>query len=113
CGVLAVREWGAWTLVAPARPLGQPRGTRPGCGPELDPGEPIEAVALDGVRLAGAWYPAGGPAGGARERTVLLLHGWGEDPAALRGRIEALTRHGWNVAALDPRGYGRSGGEHA
>ena len=72
----------------------------------------IEARASDGVRLAGRWYPAPGERPSAR--TVLLLHGFAEDPTAWEGaRASILNRHGWNVAALDSRGYGRSGGLYA
>ena len=100
CGALLVVEWGAWALVLPRRRLN---------GDETDegPGEPIEAVAADSVRLAGLWHPAAGAAQG----TLLLLHGFAE-PTSLRGRIEAMNRRGWNVASLDSRGHGRSGGVH-
>jgi alpha-beta hydrolase superfamily lysophospholipase len=99
CLSLLVVEWGAWALVAPGRRLGVP---------EPDPvlGEPIEARGFDGVRLAGLWHPAEPPTG----RTVLLVHGFAEDPSTLHNRVEALVRHGWNVATLDQRGHGRSGG---
>ncbi|MDR3632732.1 MAG: DNA internalization-related competence protein ComEC/Rec2 [Isosphaeraceae bacterium] len=100
CGALLVVEWGAWTLVLPRRKLGSH-------DEDEGPGEPIEALAADGVRLAGLWHPAATAAQG----TVLLLHGFAE-PTSLRGRIEALNRRGWNVASLDSRGHGRSGGVH-
>ncbi|MBV8676429.1 MAG: alpha/beta fold hydrolase [Planctomycetaceae bacterium] len=101
CLVLAVVEWGAWAMVLPGRRMGSAE-------PERGPGEPIEARARDGVRLAGTWHPASAPAG----RTVLLLHGFA-DPTPLRGRIEALNRRGWDVAALDARAHGRSEGDRA
>jgi alpha-beta hydrolase superfamily lysophospholipase len=40
-----------------------------------------------------------------------LLHGFAEASSALEARrAAALNRHGWNVAVLDSRGYGQSGG---
>jgi competence protein ComEC len=113
-GVLAVREWGAWTLVAPQRSilraLADPGSSNPDDG--LTPGELIGVVARDGVRLAGIWYPVAGPPVFEGTRAVVFVHGWGESPTALQGRTEAMRRHGWSVAVLDPRGYGQSGGEH-
>jgi alpha-beta hydrolase superfamily lysophospholipase len=45
---------------------------------------------------------------------VLLLHGFAEDSAAVEARrAAALNKHGWNVAALDSRGYGQSEGPYA
>ena len=111
CLVLAVVDWAAWVLVLPSR--------RPGAveaqvtfaidptAPERRLGEPIAAVAADGVPLAGIWHPAGAGAG----RVVLLIHGFAEDPSSLLVRMEALNRHGWDVAALDTRAHGRSGGD--
>jgi uncharacterized protein len=101
---LAIVEWAAWVLVLPSR--------RPGTiGEQMRPaegqGEAIEAVAADGVKLAGVWYRAEG----SKEQAVLVIHGFAEDPAAMRERVEALNRHGWDVAALDARAHGRSGGE--
>jgi beta-lactamase superfamily II metal-dependent hydrolase/alpha-beta hydrolase superfamily lysophospholipase len=114
-GVVTVVEFGAWTLVVPPRV--NSRRSRYGEGhlasadhavaPRL-----IEAEASDGVRLAGRWYPVQGHAPTAR--TVFLLHGFAEDPSAWEAaRASILNRHGWNVAALDSRGYGRSGGLYA
>jgi competence protein ComEC len=113
--VVTIVEFGAWTLVVP--PRGDRRRPRIA---ERDPtatdpaliAEPIDARASDGVRLAGRWYPARGDRPTAR--TVLLLHGFAEDPSMWEGaRASILTRRGWNVAALDLRGYGRSGGLYA
>jgi pimeloyl-ACP methyl ester carboxylesterase len=113
--VVTIVEFGAWTLVVP------PRGDRQRQRDEAialgapDPTavlEPIEALASDGVRLAGRWYPARGE--GMTTRTVVLLHGFAEDPSAWVGaRASILTQHGWNLAALDLRGYGQSGGLYA
>lgn len=113
CVGLAVVDWAAWVIVLPSR--------RPGTlgahvsfaldpdAPERRLGEPIEAVAADGVRLAGIWHAAA--QGVSRGRTVLLIHGFAEDPSTLGARMEALNRHGWDVAALDARAHGRSGGD--
>jgi alpha-beta hydrolase superfamily lysophospholipase len=128
CAALAVIEWAAWVMILPGR---RPGSLAAELDFEADPsspsrrlGDPIEAVAADGVRLAGIWHAADPPeaeaaAGGdppgklpARPRgTVLVLHGFAEDPSALADRMAALNRHGWNVAALDTRAHGRSGGE--
>ena len=106
CFVMLVSEWGAWALIMPGRRLS---AAGPGEDFESGPagGEPIEAMARDGTRLAGVWYPAGSSPTG---RTVLLVHGFAEIRDAMKGRAEFLTARGWNVARLDMRGYGRSGG---
>lgn len=112
CALMAVVEIGAWSLVAPSR------NRRPDIADDADISEsdsliqPIEIRAEDGARLAGRFMPARGstPTG----RTVLLLHGFAETSRALeRQRMAALSRHGWNVAALDSRGYGQSEGTYA
>jgi competence protein ComEC len=105
CLMLAVVEFAAWFLVVPPRRRDS----------DADPAsktEPIFAIAADGSRLAGRWYPASHdrPTG----RTVLLLHGFAEHASALEpARVATLNRHGWNVAALDSRGYGQSDGPYA
>ncbi len=63
------------------------------------------------MKLAGTWYPAAGENTG---RTAILLHGFAEASGALQAqRLAALQRAAWNVAALDSRAYGRSGGTFA
>lgn len=99
CLVLAVMEWGAWTLVMPGRRLVHAEI-------EPEPWGPIEAIAADGVRLHGAILGAEASRG-----TVVFLHGFGEDRAAMRGRAESLAHRGWSVAVLDTRGRGRSEGD--
>ena len=108
CGALVVVEWAAWTMVTPGRRLGAAEV-------EAGLGETIETRAEDGTRLAGVWVPARAEDGEDPDRkgTVLLLHGFAEPPSAMNGRVEALTRCGWDVAALDLRGYGRSEGDHS
>jgi pimeloyl-ACP methyl ester carboxylesterase len=72
----------------------------------------VSIVAADGVRLAGRWFPATeNPRPG---RVALLLHGFAESADALRAeRTGLLRRAGWDVAAIDSRGYGQSGGAFA
>ena len=106
CAGLAVVEWGAWALVAPGRRL---RADDEGGDPA--PGEPIAAVAADGTRLAGTWHAASGST--STGGPVILVHGFADAPSALRGRVEFLTRLGRDVARIDLRGYGRSGGAWA
>ena len=127
-GMSTVIDWAAWYLVLPGRKpgaLGAALAFRADpLAPEKRLGEPIEAVAADGVVLAGLWHPADAWRGAGEyappgasglgdgpRGTVLVLHGFAEDPAALRERMVALNRHGWNVAALDNRASGRSGGD--
>ncbi len=106
CGALVVVEWAAWMMVTPGRRLGTAEV-------EAGFGETIETRAEDLTRLAGVWVPAQPEDGEDRKGTVLLLHGFAEPPSAMNGRVEALTRRGWDVAALDLRGYGRSEGDHS
>ena len=88
----------------------------PGSDPVTgEPGALVEQIvvrASDGALLAGRWFPAPGPI--ASGRTVLLLHGFAESSTRLETRCAAiLNRHGWSVASLDSRGYGRSQGPYA
>ena len=74
--------------------------------------QPISVRADDGARLAGLWYPAAAvePTGA----TAILVHGFAEPSSGLRAqRQEALNQAGWNVAALDLRGYGASEGPYS
>jgi pimeloyl-ACP methyl ester carboxylesterase len=110
--LLAIVEFGAWALVVPARP-GKANETTQGGSPPLPQGRPIFTRARDGVRLAGRWHDGAEVSPGAR-RTVLLIHGFAERSEALQARrVEVLTHHGWNVAAIDLRAYGQSGGDRA
>ena len=77
----------------------------------MDRPRPISALTADGVKLAGTWHPV---ARGDTGRTTLLLHGFAEASGAVQAqRVAALHQAGWNVAALDLRGYGRSSGTFA
>jgi competence protein ComEC len=114
CLVLAVVEIGAWVLIVPPR-LQHNQTTSSGGADTATRGlecEPISVTVSDGVRLAGRWYRA--TASAPTGRTVLLLHGFAEDSSSWdRARAAALVRRDWNVAALDLRGYGQSGGPFA
>jgi competence protein ComEC len=103
CLAITVVEWGAWSLVMPGRRLS--KKTSPG---EAS-GQAVHATASDGTRLAGTWFASDRAEG----RTILLLHGLAEDHTALLGRVPALLRRGWNVAALDSRASGESNGRRA
>jgi alpha-beta hydrolase superfamily lysophospholipase len=115
CALLAIIEYGAWALVVPPRPrLATEDLFERACETASDPMDrprPISAFTDDGVKLAGTWHPA---AGGDTARTTLLLHGFAEASGAVQAqRVAALHQAGWNVAALDLRGYGRSSGAFA
>ncbi len=114
CIVLAIVEFAAWVLIAPPRSIasGAFLVSDAAEGQEECPGEPVQVRAADGARLAGRWLAAPGPL--VTGRTALLLHGFAEASSALEARrAAALNRHGWNVAVLDSRGYGRSDGPYA
>ncbi|OJW23452.1 MAG: hypothetical protein BGO49_02275 [Planctomycetales bacterium 71-10] len=98
---LVVVEFGAWALVTPRRSSDPaPFGSD----------EAIRAVAADGVALAGRWIPADRPTG----RTVILVHGFIDGPGMMiLDRAPAVLARGWNVAAIDLRGYGASEGMHS
>lgn len=98
---LVVVEFGAWALVTPRR------SSDPA---PIESGEAIRAVATDGVALAGRWIPADRPTG----RTVILVHGFIDGPGMMiLDRAPAVLARGWNVAAIDLRGYGASEGMHS
>jgi alpha-beta hydrolase superfamily lysophospholipase len=112
CVGLAVVEWTAWVLVLPGRrpgALGEELAARRDPNAHEASGTPVEAVAADGVRLAGSWHAAHPP--GPSRGMVLVLHGFAEDPSAMHERVAALHAHGWDVAAVDTRAHGRSGGD--
>jgi competence protein ComEC len=112
CVALAVIEFAAWALVAPPR-ISRDVGEDDRIARDVERQvELIEVRAPDGARLAGRFLAAQGPI--ATGRTILLLHGFAETSSALEWRrIAALSGYGWNAAALDSRGYGRSDGPYA
>ena len=100
--LMAVVEWGAWILIMPGRPLALPAD-------DPYPGEPIHATTADGLTLAGTWH--GHPE--SNGRTLILLHGLAEQRQTMRARADGIYALGWNVAVLDSRAYGDSGGSSA
>lgn len=68
--------------------------------------EPVEPRAADGTELF-AWFL---PARGEARATVLYLHGNAENISAHFANVAWLPARGFNVLALDYRGYGGSAG---
>jgi uncharacterized protein len=68
--------------------------------------EPVEIRAADGTELF-AWFM---PARGRARATVLYLHGNGENISTQFANVAWLPARGFNVLALDYRGYGGSQG---
>jgi uncharacterized protein len=85
---------------------------RPSSAIYLTPGqfgleyEPVELRAADGTELFAWFLPARGPA----RATVLYLHGNAENISTQFANVAWLPGHGFNVLALDYRGYGGSQG---
>lgn len=67
----------------------------------------VEFAADDGTPLYAWFLPAKGPAKG----TVLFLHGNAENISTHFASVVWMPGEGFNVLALDYRGYGASGGE--
>lgn len=69
-------------------------------------------LASDGTRLAGYHWAPAQPACAAGEPRgrVLLVHGLGEHLGRYQGLAGALQQGGYEVAGVDLRGFGRSGG---
>lgn len=68
--------------------------------------EPLEITASDGTALF-AWFL---PARGEARATVLFLHGNAENISTHFTNVAWMPQAGFNVLALDYRGYGRSAG---
>jgi fermentation-respiration switch protein FrsA (DUF1100 family) len=68
--------------------------------------QPVEIIAGDGTSLF-AWFL---PARGQPRATVLHLHGNAQNISAHFVQVAWMPAAGFNVLALDYRGYGRSGG---
>lgn len=71
------------------------------------PYEDVWLTAVDGVRLNGWLIPASHSTG----LTVLMLHGNAGNISHRFEKLALFYRLGWDVFALDYRGYGNSGGE--
>ena len=99
---LAVVEFGAWALVMPRRITE--------AGSWSGGSDAIRVRAADGVELAGRWVSAPAPTG----RTIVLIHGFIDGPSMmLIDRAPTILDRGWNVAAIDLRGYGQSQGPYS
>jgi uncharacterized protein len=68
--------------------------------------ETVTLRAADGVELF-TWFL---PARGAAEATVLFLHGNAENISTHFFNVAWMPAEGFNVLALEYRGYGKSGG---
>jgi uncharacterized protein len=68
------------------------------------------AVGKGGDRIHGWWWPAD-PANAPDAPTMLYLHGTRWNLTGNAWRIARLQRMGFNVLAIDYRGFGRSSGE--
>jgi dienelactone hydrolase len=66
----------------------------------------VDIAAPDGLSLKGTYFSAGRQGPG-----MLLLHQCNMDRHAWDGLAEDLASNGFNVLAIDYRGYGQSGGE--
>lgn len=69
---------------------------------------PVIVTASDGVQLRG--YSIHRP---EARGTVVLVHGWGPNLATLDADAEYFLSRGFDVAGLDLRGHGDSGGTHS
>jgi alpha-beta hydrolase superfamily lysophospholipase len=70
--------------------------------------ESFGATNPESTRIAGWWLPAQSPAG-----TLVMVHGFGQNKGAMLGRAATLVGAGFNVALIDLRARGESGGDRA
>jgi uncharacterized protein len=70
--------------------------------------EPFDATNPEGTRIAGWWLRAQSPAG-----SIIMVHGFGQNKGAMLGRAATLLDAGFNVALIDLRARGESGGDRA
>jgi alpha-beta hydrolase superfamily lysophospholipase len=70
--------------------------------------EPFEATNPDGTRIAGWWLPAAD-----LMATVVMVHGFGQNKSSMLGRAAVFVAAGFNVALIDLRARGESGGTRA
>ncbi len=67
-------------------------------------------TSWDGTKL---YWQQWSPSEGEGRARVLLMHGYGEHSSRYSHVAVALVRAGFEVAALDARGHGKSGGKEA
>jgi pimeloyl-ACP methyl ester carboxylesterase len=70
--------------------------------------EPFDATNPEGIRIAGWWLPANNPTA-----SIVMVHGFGQNKASMLGRAALLVEAGFNVALIDLRARGESGGDRA
>lgn len=70
--------------------------------------ESFTATNPEGTRIAGWWLPAQTPAG-----SIVMVHGFGQNKSMMLGRAAVLVGAGFNVALIDLRARGESGGDRA
>lgn len=70
--------------------------------------EDVEIVTPDGLSLHALWMPVPPE---LRNASLLYLHGNAENLSGHAHMVSWLPRHGYQVLALDYRGFGRSQGE--
>lgn len=70
--------------------------------------EPFNATNPDGTRIAGWWLPAESVLG-----SIVMVHGGGGNKSTMLSRAVTFVDAGFNVALIDLRARGESGGERA
>ena len=70
--------------------------------------EAFDARNPQGIRIAGWWLPAHNPAA-----SIVMVHGFGQNKGSMLGRAALLVGAGFNVALIDLRARGESGGDRA
>jgi uncharacterized protein len=70
--------------------------------------ESFAATNPEGTRIVGWWLPAHSPAG-----SIIMVHGFGQNKSVMLGRAATLVGAGFNVALIDLRARGESGGDRA
>ena len=72
------------------------------------PFEPFRVTNADGIRIAGWLIEASSPKG-----SIIVAHGFGLNKSHMLGRGKVLHDLGYNIALIDLRARGESGGEVA
>lgn len=70
--------------------------------------ERFEALNPHGTRIVGWWLPAQNA-----KATILMVHGGNQNKSSMLGRAASLITEGINVAVIDLRARGESGGEES